>query len=290
MTDRKLENTQPEKTSSGRTPPGETPPGKRPLAGRRVILTRREGQAKESAALLSSLGAEVTLCPLIEISPPQSWEPLDRALAQISSYDWLIFASVNAVEYFLRRFDQVVGDRAELLSHQIAAVGNRTRDRIEREGLAVTLTPAQFTAEALVERMIEYYEVREHLRGLRALVPASQITRDVIRPGLSAFGVKVDLVEAYRTLSPNTSRDDVRALLDPERGGYLIFASPSAVTNLARLLGVEDLKEETRGLRVVCHGPATADAARRYGLTVDLQPSEYVANAVVDLIVADQLD
>lgn len=255
------------------------------LAGTRIIVTRAREQAAVFAEQLAGLGAEVVSMPLIEIAPPANYEPLDRAIDRIESFDWLIAASVNAIDFFLRRFDQLKQDRRLLDALLVAAVGPKTRERIESEGLRVALVPDNYTAESLVAGFLNHYRDPAELHGLRVLIPASNITRDVIGPALAVHGVVVELVEAYRTQPPPVNRDEALASLDASSGGYLIFASPSAVDHLAAVLGLEHLTPALDGLQIVCIGPTTAQAAQRRGLTVDLMPSEYRIEALVGLLV-----
>ena len=41
--------------------------------------------------------------PTIEIRPAADYGPLDRAIADLAAYDWLIFTSANGVRFFLER-------------------------------------------------------------------------------------------------------------------------------------------------------------------------------------------
>ncbi len=260
---------------------------KRPLLGRRVIVTRAVKQSGEMRRALEALGAEVILCPTIEIKEPSSWAQLDRALIHLSWYDWVVFTSANAVEYFLRRMDALGHRRAELASHGVCAVGRKTAERLENEGIQVDLTPPRFTAEALAEEFIHRYGMRQRLYGSRMLLPASRITRDVIRPAMERIGVYVEVVEAYQTVAPAAKGDDVARLLRDAEADYIIFTSPSTVANLAALLETDCLAPHLASARVACIGPITAEAARAHGLAVSLQPEEHTSKAIVKAIVAD---
>jgi uroporphyrinogen-III synthase len=259
----------------------------KPLADVRVIITRPRTQALDLAPRFADLGAVVVILPLIEICEPSSWADLDRSLEQIESYDWLILASRYAVDFFLRRFDDVRQDRALLGHLKIAAVGRKTRERIEREGLRVELTPDEHTAIAIVERFMTIEESGNRSSGLRALIPSSNLTRDVIRPALTNLGMAVELVEAYQNVRPNLDPCETLKALDPGRGGYLFFASPSAVDSLATVLDHRQMTEKLEGLKIVCIGPTTAAAALRQGLTVDIQPAQFHTDAIIDLLIAD---
>ena len=66
-------------------------------------LPSRAQLRRWARAALERYGAEVIVCPTIEIVEPESYERLDEAIDHLYGYDWLIFTSANAIEYFLRR-------------------------------------------------------------------------------------------------------------------------------------------------------------------------------------------
>ncbi|MEZ4545421.1 MAG: uroporphyrinogen-III synthase [Cyanobacteriota/Melainabacteria group bacterium] len=76
------------------------------LTGQRILITRATSQADSFKLALEAAGARPILIPVIEIKEPSSWEPFDKALAQLSEYDWVIFASTNAVRSFIERMDK----------------------------------------------------------------------------------------------------------------------------------------------------------------------------------------
>jgi hydroxymethylbilane synthase len=260
-----------------------------PLTGRRVIVTRSAKQGRDLTEGLQRLGAEVIACPTIEIKDPTNWEQLDRALKHLSWYDWLAFTSANGVEYFLRRLDGLGHGRAELVGHKVCAVGRKTAEKLMEEQISVDLTPERFTADALVEEFIKRFGIRQRLRGARMLLPASRTTRDVIRPALEKVGVYVEVVEAYQTVMPATSGAEVTQLICEANADFIIFTSPSTVTNLAALLETDHLAPYLAKTRVACIGPVTAEAARLYGLEVHIQPDEHTSEAIVRALVADSI-
>jgi uroporphyrinogen-III synthase len=261
----------------------------RPLTGCRVIVTRSIKQSSELSHTLSSLGAEVVACPTIEIREPSSWDQMDNALQHLSWYDWLAFTSTNGVEYFLRRLDELGHGRAELMSHRVCAVGRKTAEKLRNEKITVDLMPERFTADALVEEFLKQFGVRNRLRGARMLLPASQMTRDVIRPALAKVGVHVDVVEAYQTIMPQLSRAEINLLIRDPKAHYIIFTSPSTVANLSALLESDNLSPFLENIRVACIGPITAEAARSHGLKTHIQPEEHTGKAIVRALVAEFL-
>src|ERR1035441_2452035 len=69
-----------------------------PLIGTRILVGRARHQAGSLSTSLRSLGASVIEIPVIEIRKPESFAPMDQALKNLKTYDWLILTSANGVE------------------------------------------------------------------------------------------------------------------------------------------------------------------------------------------------
>ncbi|MBK9312695.1 MAG: hydroxymethylbilane synthase [Acidobacteria bacterium] len=259
-----------------------------PLTGCRIIITRAVKQSGELVNGLEALGAEIVHCPTIEIREPHDWTPLDQALLNLNIYDWLAFTSANSVEFFLKRLDERGHGRAELITHKVCAVGSKTAEKLARESLPVDLMPERFTADALVEEFLKKFGVGQRLRGSRMLMPASSISRDTIRANLAKIGVNVDVVEAYQTVLPSTSQEDIVAKLSFPPADYIVFTSPSTVANLATILDTDNLATFLHQTAVACIGPVTAEAAAEYGLHVKIQPDEHSSQGIIEEILKDR--
>jgi uroporphyrinogen-III synthase len=76
---------------------------------------------------------------------------LDTAIAAMDQYDWIVFTSVNGVDYFFRRlFEKGLDVRA--LGHiKTAAIGPATADRLRTWGLKSDIIPQSYRAESVVE-------------------------------------------------------------------------------------------------------------------------------------------
>ena len=69
----------------------------KPLFGKRVLILRPLSQTLSVVSRLIELGAQPILAPTIEILPPADWQEVDRVLARVDEFDWIIFTSVNGV-------------------------------------------------------------------------------------------------------------------------------------------------------------------------------------------------
>ena len=80
---------------------------RQPLRGIRVLVGRARHQAGSLSAELRARGARVLEIPFIEIRRPRSFQPLDSALNNLATYDWLILTSVNGVEAMWARLERL---------------------------------------------------------------------------------------------------------------------------------------------------------------------------------------
>ncbi len=157
---------------------------KLPLFGQRIVLTRAEEQAGESAEQLRRLGADVVAAPTIEFREPSSWAPIDAAIAKLETYDWLIFTSRNGVERFLARLDASERD-LRAVKGRIAAIGPATAEALAAARLKVDCLPKEFVAESLLEAL------DSDLTGKKILIPRAEVAREVLPEGLRGRGARL---------------------------------------------------------------------------------------------------
>lgn len=250
-----------------------------PLAGKTVLVTRAPGQAGEFSKLLRERGASVVEVPTIEIIPPESWEPVDRAIDRLPTYDWLILTSTNAVAWFFRRVLERDGDLSRLAGVQICAVGPKTRAAIEQAGLSVAFQPSVFRAEGLIAEA-----GRDAWRGSRVLFPRAAAGRELIPDEMRRVGASLDLVTVYRTVPSPAGRERLRELLAAGAVDAVTFTSGSTVDSFVSLLEPGQLAAIGGRIAVACIGPVTAEAARAAGLPVDALAKEATMASLADAL------
>jgi uroporphyrinogen III methyltransferase/synthase len=255
----------------------------RPLFGRRIVVTRSREQAGELIDMLEDRGAEAIASPTIRIAAPEDTGPLDRAVAEVSTFDWIVFASANAVDSFMSRL-LASGDVRELKGVKLGTVGPSTASRLQRYGMRVDLMPAEYRAEAVVEAM----KAAGPLKGTRVLLPRADIGRDLLSDALSQAGATVTEVVAYRTTlaqgDRSGDRDIYRMLLDGQVDA-VTFTSASTVRNFAQIHGAEQAADLLRGTVVASIGPVTAEAGDQLGIATTVMPQRYTIPDLVDALV-----
>jgi uroporphyrinogen III methyltransferase/synthase len=244
-----------------------------PLFGQTVVVTRARDQAAALAAPLRQLGAEVVELPTIGTEPASDYGALDRAIAHLGSYDWLIFTSANGVRYFLERLDTSPFD-ARALRGKICAIGPATRDALRQVQLKVDVMAEQYVAEGLLAALADY-----PMPGARILIARAAVARDILPKELAARGARVDVVEAYRTVAPADLAFRAAEVL-AQRPDWITFTSSSTAENLIDAVGPEALAY-TKAASI---GPVTSATLRRHNIDVGVEASPYTVAGVVDAI------
>jgi uroporphyrinogen-III synthase len=285
------------------------------LKGIRVLVGRARHQAGALSSELRKRGAVVIEIPFIEIRKPRFFQPLDTALKNLGSYDWLILTSVNGVEAMWERLEKLglrdasnarvparttsgegqdfsratgtfksgstLAAKRRLL--RIAAIGPATKKAIEQRGAKVDVVPKEYVAESVVRSL------KNKVKGKRVLLVRAKVARDVIPRELRRAGAHVDVAEAYETVVPQSSRARLRASLkNPKKRPHVVtFTSSSTVRNFVELLGGAQ-KARTKSLaeiQMASIGPVTSSTLREQGLSVDIAAKQFTIPGLVAAIV-----
>ena len=252
-----------------------------PLTGRRVLVTRAVQQAGKLSDGLKALGAEPVEVPVLEIRPPDSYEPLDKAIGKLetaSAFDWLILTSANTVHAVVARCLLLHVDVSEIKHLKVAAVGSATAEAARKAGFRVTVVPESYSSEGLVAALGDSglggigqdgsgssgSGSGKSGTGKKVLLARAQVARDVIPSALGAVGAVMTVVDAYQTALPDGSRE---LLVEALRVGLdaATFTSSSSVRNLAEVAREAEIAFPFAGVAAVSIGPVTSATLREHG-------------------------
>ncbi|MFD0713955.1 uroporphyrinogen-III C-methyltransferase [Paenibacillus sp. GCM10027626] len=263
---------------------------RRPLFGTRVLVTRARSQSSELAERIETLGGEACEYPVIATRESAAAEQIERvteALQAAESYDWLLFTSVNGVEYFFGWLSRLGIDIRRYYKARIAAVGPATAAALESRGLIVDSIPAQFQAEGLIDIL-----AGELQAGQRVLLARGALGRDVLPKELRARGAEVVDAAIYETVVAEEQDEEALELLKDGKVHMITFTSSSTVNNLITVLkrsGITNPLELLSAATIACIGPLTAEAARNAGLHVHIQPEDATIESLVQAMAAYRL-
>ena len=251
----------------------------KPLFGRRVIVTRARAQASDFAECLESYGAEVIQFPTIETQPIPDNAGLDRAIAQLAIYNWVIFTSTNAVEYFYRYLRDNGKDTRSLGNARICAVGQKTVAALDQIGIRADYVPSQYHGAVLAAEL-------EGVEGQKILLPRASIAADDLPNGLRDRGAIVDVIPIYETVKAGAEgREVLEADLHNGRIDMVTFTSSSTVTNFLEMFDSHPPAALLDQAHVAAIGPSTAATVEAHGLTVDIVAKQASVKSLAEEIV-----
>src|SRR5262249_3741800 len=146
----------------------------RPLFGKRVLVTRPEGQAAATAGMLRRRGAEPIELPAIALGPPPHPARVDEAARDLGRYDAVAFTSAPGVRFFCRALAAPRLDARAFGRARLAAIGPGTAAALAARGLCADIVPAEFRGEILADAILADARVASLLAcGMRprVLVP-----------------------------------------------------------------------------------------------------------------------
>jgi uroporphyrinogen-III synthase len=255
-----------------------------PLAGRNILITRASDQTESLVRELEARGAKPVLQPMISFHPPHDLGPLDKALRDLRTFDWLLLTSANAVRALVERAQALELDvMNSFAALRIAAVGPVTAEAARRAGLCVSCVATKHRGLALAE------EFAVEMTRKRILLPRSNLASSDLPDALHRLGAQVTEVVAYRTFAAEPEGEG-QSLFSSGHLEAILFFSPSAVRNFLNwdegkggqvLRSFSDLSRKTA---VVAVGPVTAAALRDVGLRNIVQASNTTVPAVIEAL------
>jgi uroporphyrinogen III methyltransferase / synthase len=261
-----------------------SPQTSRPLANKTIIVTRAAEQSSKFTSLLQQQGATVLEMPALTITPPSDWTALDRAIANLSEFQWLILTSANGVNYFFDRLYHLGYDTRALGKIKIAVVGRKTAGVLQARKLNPDFIPPNYVADSMVENF------PEALEGQKLLFPRVETGgRDILVQELTRQGAEVAEVAAYQSQCPAHIDASAWQTLKQRQVDAIAFASSKTVQNFSQLLeqqlqssGIKDHLLDK--LCIASIGPQTSKTCNELLGRVDVEAAEYTLEGLTTAI------
>ncbi|MDR2863080.1 MAG: uroporphyrinogen-III synthase [Puniceicoccales bacterium] len=257
-------------------------PSARPLDGKRIVITRPEGQSAALHEALEGLGAVVLEIPLIDVEYTADPEVLDDVWSGMGQFDWIIFTSANGVRGFFERFFETFNDIRGIGLSRIACVGNATAGAVREFRLNVDLLPDEATAEALARELI----AGEDLAHLRVLIVTGNRNAETLAKTLEGKAhAIVQTLMVYATMENDVGQLDATETFRRQGADAIVFASASAVDAFVAQAKVLTPVKTARHPKAVAIGPSTASALREHGIPVTAQADNPSPEALAEAVV-----
>lgn len=238
------------------------------LSGKTIILTGSK-IIRSIDQFIASHGGRALHYPLIETREVLSKEDAEW-IKSLANYDWLIFTSQNAVQFFIEKLKRA-GLSAFDLHNQIAAVGEKTAHLLKQANFPIEFMPSVYSAD---------YFVQEFTGTGKLLFVRGTLAKSTIADGLGA-----DEWTVYETVPTTAHCADLIRVLKENDDAIVVFASPSAVDLFA-----EHVAKQIGWLHIRCAsiGHITTEALAKYGVTPVVQPKTYTMKSVITQIILEE--
>ncbi|MDP4089878.1 MAG: uroporphyrinogen-III C-methyltransferase [Bacillota bacterium] len=254
-----------------------------PLFGKNIIVTRAREQSSTLLQKISELGGNGIEVPAIKIKKVETNEELEEAIANLDTYSYVIFTSVNGVDIFFEKLSEMGRDSRALYTCRIAVIGSATAEALEKYGLKPDIIPKRFVSEDLVEGMKSILGYED-----RILIPRAREARRYLSEELSNI-CTVNEISTYDTVIDESGRESLLQSLKDGIVDYITFTSSSTVNNFIQLLGKANMGL-LEGVKLISIGPVTSSALTGYGLKVYREAEEYTIDGVIKCITEDKID
>jgi len=259
----------------------ENPPATGALSGKKVFLAASAKLLPELADGLRALGSDVIPIAVLEAKEIEDNAELDRAIADIGRYDWIIFTSAWGVSFFAKPYKSAK-DTDGL--PKICAIGPATAEAAEKHGFPIALTADEFTAEGVMQSLERYYGGAKNLRGLGVLIPRALEAREFLPAALTAAGCRVDAIPCYKTVLPEPDAG-LSDRLRNETPDLIVLTSAKAVRNFlktaAAAAGEETARRRLLETVTAVIGPVTAAALESEGKSAEIIPGQSTVPALL---------
>src|SRR5437867_1152884 len=217
-----------------------------------------------------------------------------------SAIDYAALAKLGGTQVMLMGVDRIDAIAREMMANgvrrdlPVALVRWATTERQETligtlENIAQRVAEAEFEAPAVavfgdvvaLRKDLNWYE-RRPLSGKRIVVTRTRNQAGALTSQLRALGADVFELPTIRIEPPTDLREFAELVQDTHQYDWIVFTSPNGVDAFFQIFyKLYDDAREFGAAKIAAIGPATAQRIKDFRLHVDLQPEEFVAEAVV---------
>lgn len=252
------------------------------LSNKTILITRPVHQAQNLARLLELAGAETLFQPAIEILPPEDWGPLDRVLDRLDHFDYLVFSSVNGVDFFFQRWAETRQKAFAFSEIRFAAIGSSTAEALKAKGVTSVLAPESFRAEELADALVADMNATISNHRPRFLLLRASRGREVLAETLRDANADVEQVVVYQSVDVKQAKPDVLEKLRKGKIDWVLLTSSSIAASTANMLG-----DDLRSVKIATISPVTSAVVRKLGFEVALEAKEFTMEGIVKALIEE---
>ncbi|SDM87624.1 uroporphyrinogen-III synthase [Fictibacillus solisalsi] len=239
------------------------------LTGKTIVVTRAVEQSRKLLSKLREEGAEAVSFPVMHITKAEPGATAKEIRREFDAFEWVVFTSINGVRYF---FEWLQAEKLSLAGMKIAAVGRKTAESLERQGIYVDLIPERFEGRELAALL-----KRTVTPGSKVLVPKGNLAKSTVKKTLAGIADVTEMIVYQTKKNPVLDAGQLPAKVD-----LLLFMSPSSISFFSETIGSR--LADYQDVPAACVGPVTASRAKATGFRKLITANDYTEEGIIDTV------
>jgi uroporphyrinogen-III synthase len=239
------------------------------ISGKTIAITRSKDDAQEFIDLASKENAIPLPIPTIELMPKGD-KIVDDFLNDVQEFqpDYSVFMSSKAVKLLFdvaKNTDKYQKLQLAIANTMVIAVGPKTKQALEDEGIKVSFVPSKFSSVGVGEQF-----TRLNAEGKKVIVPRSGASTEFLAKLLQKIGLVVKENHLYdvQAFSDHTQWNSFKELFSQNKIDGIVFTSASSVRGFFEIMSDQkDLVKKLEQTQIVAIGPFTAEELKKFNVT-----------------------
>lgn len=239
------------------------------ISGKTIAITRSKDDAQEFIELASKENAIPIPIPTIELVS-KGEKIVDEFLSDVQEFqpDYSVFMSSKAVKLLFdvarntSKYNQL---QLAIANTIVMAVGPKTKQALEDEGIKVSHVPSKFSSIGVGEQFTKL-----NAEGKKVIVPRSGASTEFLAKLLQKIGLIVKENHLYdvQAFSDHTQWDAFKESFSQNKIDGIVFTSASSVRGFFEIMSDDftelELLKKLNQTQIVAIGPFTADELKKF--------------------------
>lgn len=176
---------------------------KHPLQSLNIVVTRPRHQSKPLCEKIIALGGHPLIIPSMQIKALDPTPSLAQLSKKLTTTDFLIFTSANAVEHALKLLKELNQEQ----SPHFIATGPGTQKALQRVGINQVILPNTYSSEGILA-----LPILESVKDKKIYLCTGKDPRPLLSESLRKRGANVIPILCYERLPNTLSKQDTNHL------------------------------------------------------------------------------
>jgi uroporphyrinogen-III synthase len=250
-----------------------------------IAVTRPSGLGEDTGRLVKELGWNPLIVHTVELQPRSESEIFTKLSRILSAgqVDWLVLMSpigANLLFDILKSHGSILP--SVLGDLHVLAIGPKTRDALEKQGIFSIFMPKKFSSTGIGEFLSS-----QGLQGKRVILARSSAADNTLATDLAENGAIVETLNLYDSVVPSDLTSFQRFLAGTQENKIqaILFTSSLSSTNLFLMsqnnIGIDELARRLRRVRIGAIGPSTARKLSELGVPPSVIPDTFIIDDAI---------